>query len=98
MARLASMVAVEAHSSLAAVSPVGLPGRRLALTPAALVQGNGQDLLDFLGEDLQERAHQLVQVLKRCTETELAQLMETMNEALKLRAQAEQAPAGPRRR
>lgn len=88
MAKLASTVAVGVHDTLSTVSPIGLPGRSLALAPAMLGEGTGQDVLDYLGHNTRERARQMGRILGRFTEPELAQLMEAVNEALQLRARA----------
>jgi hypothetical protein len=75
---------------VSAVSPFEIPGRRFALGPAVLVEGNGQDILDFLGDDLGERAEEIDRILKRCTESELEEIMAALGEAMTIRAKREQ--------
>lgn len=90
-ARLSSFLALGAHDSLSAVSPFEIPGRRLAMGPAVLIEGTGNDILDFLGDDLQERAEEIDRILLRCEDPELEQIMEALNEALMIRARREEA-------
>jgi hypothetical protein len=68
------------------VSPVEVPGRQLALGPAVVIEATGQDILDFLGEDLEERAEQIDELLKRCTQEELDEIFAALAEAMKIRA------------
>ena len=81
-ARLTSTVATGAHDSASTLSPVRLPGRRYLVAPAMIFDPEGQDLLDFLGEDTGERAERMEKLLDRCSEEELALLLAAMQEAI----------------
>ena len=86
IAKFVSQVAVGAHDAISVVSPVDVPGRQLALGPAVVIEATGQDILDFLGEDLEERAEQIDELLKRCTQEELDEIFAALAEAMKIRA------------
>jgi hypothetical protein len=81
-----STVAVSAHDMLSEVSPVDLPGRRMALGPAVLVEAEGEDILDFLGDDLDERAEFIDDLLARCTQEQLDEILAALAEAMRVRA------------
>lgn len=86
IAKFVSQVAVGAHDAVSVVSPVDLPGRQLALGPAVVIEATGQDILDFLGEDIEERAESIDDLLKRCTQEELDEIFAALAEAMKIRA------------
>jgi hypothetical protein len=86
IAKFVSQVAVGAHDAVSVLSPVEVPGRQLALGPAVVIEATGQDILDFLGEDLEERAEQIDELLKRCTQEELDEIFAALAEAMKIRA------------
>lgn len=81
-ARLTSTVATGAHDSVSTLSPVKLPGRRYAVAPALIFDPEGQDILDFLGEDTAERAGRMETLLDNCSEEEVALLLAALQEAI----------------
>lgn len=93
-----SSVAVSAHDVLSEVSPVDLPGRRMALGPAVLVEARGEDVLDFLGDDLDERAEFIDDLLKRCTQEQLDEILAALAEAMRVRAARGETELGSARR
>lgn len=93
-ASFVSTVAVGAHDVASDVSPGELPGRRLALGPAVLVEARGEDVLDFLGEDLNERAEFIDDLLKRCTQEQLDEIFAALAEAMKIRAERGEGMTG----
>lgn len=94
LASFFSTVAVGAHDMASSVCPVELPGRRLALGPVVLVEARGKDVLDFLGEDLNERAEFIDDLLKRCTQEQLDEIFAALAEAMKIRAERGDGMAG----
>jgi hypothetical protein len=97
-ASFVSTVAVGAHNTLSEVSPVDLPGRRMAFGPAVLVEARGEDVLDFLGDDLDERADFIDDLLKRCTQEQLDEIMAALAEAMRIRAGRGETELGSGRR
>ena len=97
IAKFVSQVAVGAHDAMSVVSPVDIPGRQLALGPAVVIEATGQDILDFLGEDLEERAESIDDLLKRCTQEELDEIFAALAEAMKIRAARGEEMSGGRR-
>jgi hypothetical protein len=98
IAKFVSQVAVGAHDAMSVVSPVEIPGRQLALGPAVVIEATGQDILDFLGEDLDERAESIDDLLKRCTQEELDEIFAALAEAMKIRAARGEEMGGKRTR
>jgi hypothetical protein len=86
-AALVGSVAVHAHETVSRISPVEVPGRRLALGPAVLVEARGEDILRFLGDDQDERADFIDDLLKRCSQEELDQIMAALAQAMQQRAE-----------
>jgi hypothetical protein len=67
-----------------------LPGRRAVLGAAVFLDANGSDILDFLGDDLDERADTLQRIFDGCDEDELGELLEAVQEAFVRRARRQQ--------
>lgn len=93
LAMVTSSLGVAAHDVASRLSPVEVPGRRLVLGPTVLVRARGADILRFLGEDINQRADFLEELLGRCTQPELDEIMAALAQAMTQRA-AREAAAG----
>jgi hypothetical protein len=70
----------------------------MAFGPAVLVEARGEDVLDFLGEDLDERADFIDDLLKRCSQEQLDEIMAALAEAMRIRAERGETELGSGRR
>jgi hypothetical protein len=86
-ARLAGRTVVEANLAV-----TSLPGadtilvRRMGFGLAMFLDPKGSNLLDFLGDDLDERAETLDRFLSHCSEDEINELLTAFQEAAWRRA------------
>jgi hypothetical protein len=64
-----------------------VPGRRLGLGLAVFLDKQGDDILEYLGDDVDERAERICKHLDGCTDSELQELLEAMQLAFLRRAE-----------
>jgi hypothetical protein len=80
--KLAGRAVSEAGLALTSV-PGGdaIPLRRLGFGVSMVMDPRGSTLLDVLGDDLDERAHTMDRFLNRCSDEELAELLNAFQQA-----------------
>jgi hypothetical protein len=85
--KLAGRAVSEAGLALTSV-PGGdaIPLRRLGFGVSMVMDPRGSTLLEVLGDDLDERAHTMDRFLNRCSDEELAELLNAFQEAAARRA------------
>jgi hypothetical protein len=98
-ARFLGRTAVDANLALLALPVVNsIPVRRMGFGLAMFLDPEGSNLLDFLGDDLEERATTLDHFLSGCSEDEMNELLIAFQEAVQRRARRAAAqPASPKR-
>jgi hypothetical protein len=98
-ARLAGRTVVEASLAATSVPFVDtVPVRRVGFGLAMFLDPKGSNLLDFLGDDLDERARTIDHFLSQCSEEEVNELLAAFQAAVLRRAlRASDGRCGPRR-
>ena|SRR2546428_4821152 len=86
-ARLAGRTVVEANLAVTSIPGADtIPVRRMGFGLAMFLDPKGSNLLDFLGDDLDERAETMDRFLSRCSEDEVNELLTAFQEAASRRA------------
>ena len=70
-----------------------VPLRRAGFGISMMMDPRGSTLLDVLGDDLDERSHNLDRFLNKCTDEEISDLFAAFQDAVSRRAARRAAPA-----